>query len=80
MVLREKLKSIKMTKVENVTTYLTRITQVRDELGAIREVVADNELVRTSLSGVTKQWDVFVEGVVARSNLLKWDRIWDDLI
>jgi hypothetical protein len=37
MVLREKLKSIKMTKAENVVTYLTRLTQVRDELGAMGE-------------------------------------------
>jgi hypothetical protein len=32
MVLREKLKSIKMTKAINVVTYLTRLTQVRDEI------------------------------------------------
>jgi hypothetical protein len=48
MVLREKLKGIKMTKTENVTTYLTKITQVRDELGVVGEVIADNELVRTA--------------------------------
>jgi hypothetical protein len=29
MVLREKLKRIRMTKVENVVTYLTRLTQER---------------------------------------------------
>jgi hypothetical protein len=39
MVLREKLKSIKMTKVENVVTYLTRWTQVRDDLGAMGEAI-----------------------------------------
>jgi hypothetical protein len=37
MVLREKMKSIKMTKAENVVTYLTRLTQVREELGAMGE-------------------------------------------
>ena len=39
MVLREKLKSIRMNKGENMTTYFTKITQVRDELGAIGEVI-----------------------------------------
>ena len=34
MVLREKLKSIKMAKGEVVISYLTRISQVRDELVA----------------------------------------------
>ena len=39
MVLREKLKSIKMAKGEVVISYLTRISQVRDELAAVGEVV-----------------------------------------
>jgi hypothetical protein len=80
MVLREKLKSIKMTKSENVVTYLTRLTQVRDELRAVVEAIADSELVRTTLNGVTKQWVVFVEGIVARENLPKWERLWDDFV
>ena len=69
-----------MTKAENVTTYLTKITQVRDELGPVGEVVSDSEHVRTTLNGVTKQWIVFAEGIVARENLPKWDRLWDDFI
>ena len=54
MVLREKLKSIRMVKAESVTSYLARITQVRDELGAIGEKVEGSELVRTSLNGMAK--------------------------
>jgi hypothetical protein len=80
MVLREKLKSIKMIKAENVVTYLTRLTQVRDELGVVGEAIADSELVRTALNGVTKQWVVFVEGIVARENLPKWEHLWDDFV
>jgi hypothetical protein len=52
MVLREKLKSIRKTKTEKVVTYLTRLTQVRDELGVVGEAIVDNELVRTILNGV----------------------------
>jgi hypothetical protein len=80
MVLREKLKSIKMTKAENVVTYLTRLTQVRDELGVVGEAIVDSELVRTTLNGVSKQWVVFVEGIVAREKLPNWERLWDDFV
>jgi hypothetical protein len=80
MVLREKLKSIKMTKSESVTCYLSRITQVRDELGAVGEVIPSTELVRTALNGVAKPWVVFVEGIVARENVPSWDRLWDDFV
>ena len=78
MVSREKLKSIKMAKVEGVIPYLTRISQVRNELAAVGEVVPGFELVRTTLNGSAKPWTVFVEAIVARENLLSWDRIWDD--
>jgi hypothetical protein len=80
MILRKKLKSIKMTKAKNVVTYLTRMIQVRDELGAMGEAIADSELVRTALNGVSKQSVVFVEGIVARKNLPKWERLWDDFV
>jgi hypothetical protein len=36
--------------------------------------------VRTALNGVTKQWAVFVEGIVARETLSKWDCLWDYFI
>ena len=51
MVLREKLMTIHMNKGENMTTYLTRITQVCDEVGDISEVIQSVELVRTTLNG-----------------------------
>ena len=79
MVLREKPKSIKMNKGENMVSYLTRITQVQDEPGAVGERVLDVGLVRTTLNAVTKPWFVFVEFVGAREHMPTWDRLWDDL-
>ena len=60
MVHREKLKNIKMVKGEMCMTYLTRISQVRDELVDVGVVVTGPKLVRTSLNGVTTPWDLFV--------------------
>ena len=80
MVLREKLKSTRMNKGENMVSHLTRITQVQDEIGAVRERVLDTELVCTTLNGMTKPWSVFVEFIVAREHMPTWDRLWDDFI
>jgi transposase InsO family protein len=80
MVLREKLKRIKMTKDENVVTYLTRLTQVRDELGYVGEAIVDSDLVRTTLYGVSKQWVVFVEGIVDREKPANWEHLWDEFV
>jgi hypothetical protein len=40
--------------------------------------LGETELVRTTLNGFTKQWDMFVRGVVAREKLPSWERLWDD--
>ena len=80
MVLREKLRNIKMTKTEKVSSYLTRITQVCDELGAVGEVISDGELVRAALNGFSEMWNTFVKGVVSKENRPNWERLWDDFI
>ena len=53
MVLREKLKSVRMGKGEGMASYLTKITQVRDELAAVGEVVGIPQMVHTTLNGVS---------------------------
>ena len=39
LVLRDKLRNIKMEKSESVVSYLTRFTQVKDELAGVGEIV-----------------------------------------
>ena len=46
MVLHDRLRGICMLKDELVTSFLGRYTQIRDELGAVGEVVDPNSLVR----------------------------------
>jgi hypothetical protein len=60
MVLREEMKSIWMANSKGVTSYLTQITQVRDELSAVGEVVGEAELFRIALNGVLKPLAMFV--------------------
>ena len=51
MVLQERMRSTKMAKGEGVVPYLTRLTQIRDELGAVGSKTDDEELVRIALNG-----------------------------
>jgi hypothetical protein len=80
MVLRERLCNSKMAKGEGVVPYLTRLTQIRDEITAVGEKKEDVELVRVALNGFSKSWDVFVRGVVARVKLSEWQCLWDDFV
>jgi hypothetical protein len=63
MVLRDRLRNTRISKVDLVTSYLTRITQVRDQSGEIDETMTDVELVRLALNGFTKPWTSFIEGI-----------------
>ena len=80
MVLRERLKSTRMSTSENLDSYLTNIAQVGDELSLVGEKVDGSELVRTVVNGVTKTWTDFVEAIVSRDNFPSWDILWDDFM
>ena len=59
MVLQERICSTKMAKGEGVVPYLTRLTQIRNNLGALGSKNEDEELVRIALNGFSKPWNVF---------------------
>lgn len=59
MTLKEKLKCIKINKDETVTSFLTCITQVRDQLATVGETVDPTKLDRTALNGLSKPWERF---------------------
>jgi hypothetical protein len=80
MALRDKLHSTKMSQGENVTSYLTKLRQIKDELAAVGDIIPESELVRIALNGFGKQWDVFVKCVVDRETFPTWERLWDDFI
>jgi hypothetical protein len=75
MVLQEKLRGIKMMKTDSITSFLTRFSQIRDELAAIGEIVDPSELVRTTLNGFSKTWESIVRGIMAREHMPSWERL-----
>ena len=56
MVLQERMRNTKMAKGEGVVPYLSRLTQIRDELGAVGSKTEDEELVWIALNGFSKPW------------------------
>ena len=63
-----------MAKGEGVVPYLTRLTQIRDELGVIGSKAVDEELVRITLNGFSKPWDTLLTVLwLRRSSLIGRD-------
>jgi hypothetical protein len=75
MALKAKLHDTKMGKEESVSSFLTRVAQVKDEMVVVGEVITDSELVRIAFNGFTKEWEVFVKCVVGRENIPDWSRL-----
>jgi hypothetical protein len=59
MSLKNELREMKMNDDDNVTSYLVRISQLRDQLQAIEEIISEKELVNIVLNGLPKAWDAF---------------------
>eukprot|EP00253_Pinus_taeda_P027763 PITA_27763 len=57
--LRYKLKEIKKGKDESVQAYFLRITEIKNDLLLIGEVIPDRELTITTLGGLPSEWYVF---------------------
>jgi len=55
LVLEDKLKSTKMIKGESVTSYLTRLSQVKDNLATIILTISYGDMVGISLKGFTEE-------------------------
>jgi hypothetical protein len=54
MVLHNRVRGICMLEDELITSFLGHYTQIRDMLGAVREVVEPNSMARTTLNNFTK--------------------------
>jgi len=67
--LKNKLKDIKKGKDEDIQSYFLRITEIKNGLLLIGEVIPNRELTLTTLGGLPPEWYVF------RTIFLNNDRI-----
>eukprot|EP00253_Pinus_taeda_P032179 PITA_32179 len=57
--LRNKLKEIKKGKDESMQAYFLRITEIKNDLLSIGEVVPDREMTITTFGGLPPEWYIF---------------------
>jgi hypothetical protein len=59
MSLKNELRDMKKNDDDIITSYLVRISQFRDQLQSIEEIISKKELVNIVLNGLPKTWDAF---------------------
>ena len=73
--LKNKLKDIKMDRGEFIQSYFMRITEIKNDLLSIGEVVGDRELTLIALRGLTREWDVFNTTILNNDRILGFDEL-----
>jgi hypothetical protein len=80
MNLRTQLKSTRMQKGETVHDYFSRISQFKEQLEAIRDNLDEDEPIMTTLNGLTRPWDAFIQTICARKEKLQFDSLWEECV
>jgi DNA repair ATPase RecN len=80
MNLRTQLKNTRMQKGETIQEYFSRISQFMDHLEEIGDTLDEYELIMTSLNGLTRPWDEFIQTICAIKEKLQYDSLWEECI
>ena len=78
MTLGNQLKNVKIYNVETIQSYFTRVSQIKEQLEAVEEEVENGEIVMTTLNGLPRSWDSFIQGICDRRNLITFTRLWEE--
>ena len=80
MNLRSQQKSTKIRKGESIREYFTRVSQFKEQLEEIEDKIDEDELVMTTLNGLTRPWDSFIQTICVRKESLKFYIIWEECV
>jgi hypothetical protein len=80
MNLRTQLKNTKMQKGETTHDYFYRISQFKEELEAIGDILDEDELIMTTLNGLTRPWDAFIQTICVKKDKLQFDSLWEERV
>ena len=75
MTFKSQLKNLKIWNSETIQSYFTRVVQIKEQLEAVEENVEEREIVMTTLNGLPRSWDSFIQGICARSKLISFNKL-----
>jgi hypothetical protein len=76
MSLKNEVRDMKMNDDDRITTYFVRISQLRDQLQTIEEIISEKELVNIVLNGLPKTWDSFSTSMNTKKKYPTFEEIW----
>ena len=55
------------------------VSPIKEKLEAVDEEVQNAEIVMTTLHGIPRSWDSFIQGIYSRRKLVTFSRPWEEL-
>jgi hypothetical protein len=77
MTLRTQLKNVKLQSSETIQSYFTRVYRIKEQIEAIGDTIKEAELVMTTLNGLPRSWESFIQGICSRRRLARFTRLWE---
>jgi hypothetical protein len=78
LTLKSQLQSTKMTKDDTVALFFMKLSEIKEQLETIGEIMSDRELVLTTLQNLPKSWEPFLQSISGRETLPTFERLWTD--
>jgi hypothetical protein len=73
MTMKNELYGMKMSHDGSIKSYFVKISQLRDQLQTIEEIILEKELVNIILNGIPKTWDAFFASMNTRTEYLSFE-------
>jgi hypothetical protein len=74
--LKSQLQSTKMMKGETISIFSMKLSEIKEQLDTIGEIMLERELVLTTLKNLSKSWEPFLQSISGRESLPFFDRLW----
>jgi hypothetical protein len=75
MSLKNELCDMKVNDEDSITSYFVRISQLRDQLQDIEEIISAKELVNIVLNCLPKTWDAFASSMNTRKEYRTFEEV-----
>jgi hypothetical protein len=78
LTLKLQLQNLKMTKDDTIATFFMKISEIKDQLGAIGETITERDIVMITLNALPSHWEPFIQSIIGRLYLPQFDCLWED--
>jgi len=67
---------MKVSKYEGIASYLMRVSEIRDQLQELGEIMSDKEMIIVVLNALLEEWGNFVSSIYGKNEVSPFNELW----